>query len=266
MNINDMKRFNLFLKNILIPASVDFNRKLDANSLILPDAFSMTFFLAHSLDHISVCTDRLKLLGKTRPERVVAFDKFFQVEGGRFRNCKFRIVDAVNNSIKHVYLNKRPEYDDLKNEYGLVDFQVLREKSGVIMYDKPGYRFDYCRVVLRPILEILTAEYISQYDAPEGCELAYGFIENVESSIEDDGSINYVSICDAPLYDESDPTTAIDRMVEYCNPVCLDCGELEEDCQCDSFLYGDEVGAFDPDVDLFFDFEGTFAQISGARE
>lgn len=266
MNIDCLQRFNRFLKDILIPASEEFNIKLDSNKLILPDAFSMTFFLAHSLDHISACTNRLKLLGQKRPERVKAFDELFQVEGSRFQNHKFRIVDAVNNSIKHVYLNERAEYRDLKSEYGLVDFQVLKEKDGTILYDKPGYRFDYCRVVLRPILKVLTTGYISEYDAPEGCDLAYGFIESVESSIKDDGRINCVPICDSPLYDEFDPTTAIDRMVEYYKPTCLDCGELEEDCQCDSFLYDDKAGAFDPDVDLFFDFEGTFAQISGAGE
>lgn len=70
-----------------------------------------------------------------------------------------------------------------------------------------------------------------------------------------------IEYCTPDYLDPSDPMTAIDRMVHYCNPVCVDCGEGEEECSCENFLYGEENGEFSPEFDDNFDIESTMSEI-----
>ena len=263
MHIDSLLGFNRFLRNVLIPAADEFSGKLDLGELRLHDAFSMSYFIAHTLDHITACSERILLVGEYRPDRVKVFDELFSVPGRRFHNMKFRIVDAVNNSLKHVKLTHK-HYRDLKAQYDLSDFQVLKELDGRVMYERGGYRFDYGRVVLRPIIEVVTATYILGEAPPEGCELAYGVIQHVESAIDSEGNVNQESYAADSQYGEGDPSTAIDRMIDYCNPKCLDCGDMESECRCDTFVYGKSSGEFSGELDEFFDFDFAISQISGA--
>lgn len=263
MDIDSLKRFDSFLSDILIPAADEFSRKLGRDEVRLHDAFSMSYFIAHTLDHITACSQRIRLVGNGRPDRVKVFDELFSVAGGRFQNMKFRLVDAVNNSLKHVELTHK-HYKELKTLYGLSDFQVLKENDGRVMYERSGYRFDYGRVVLRPIIEEVTATY-SLEDAPERCELAYGFIKHIDLAISSRGNIRQVPYAIDTPYDESDPSTAIDRIIDRCNPVCLDCGEGESECHCDTFVYGESTGKFAANYDEIFDFDLVLSQISGAE-
>lgn len=260
MTEQKLNRLEIFLNKIFLPASKEFDNKLSRNALALHDAFSMASLIAHTLDQIAICSKKLRCLG-IRKEQVIKFDELFQVEGARFQNSKFRIVNAVNNAFKHGYLNDRNEYDLLKKEYGLYDFTVLIEKEGKIFFRSNSYQFDFARVILRPILNEITCLYQSDNCPNINYERSFGLIEYIDDKICEDGSIKQYPTITLADYDEEDP---IDQMIQHCNPLCMDCGELEEDCECPTFLYGSETGEFSPEKDPFFNFDSVMSQISGA--
>ncbi|WP_457554248.1 hypothetical protein [Desulfobacula sp.] len=61
-----------------------------------------------------------------------------------------------------------------------------------------------------------------------------------------------------------EPQDAIDRMIDACNPICLDCGEGKEECNCPEFIYNGKKGNFKPTTDRNFNFDDVMSQISGA--
>ena len=86
----------------------------------------------------------------------------------------------------------------------------------------PNHSFDYARVILRPVAAIF-------------CE--------VESKSELIDFINgdYYGAVDDGLSDHDyEPYDAIDRMIEYCNPLCNDCGEGRDNCECPEYIFDDE--------------------------
>ena len=59
---------------------------------------------------------------------------------------------------------------------------------------------------------------------------------------------------------------AVDRMIDNCNPECMDCGEGSNDCECPNFTYGANKGDFNSNTDPDFDFDDVMSNISGTRE
>lgn len=77
-------------------------------------------------------------------------------------------------------------------------------------------------------------------------------------------------ICGSTGYGNFDydyqPHDAIDRMIDACNPECMECGEGENDCDCPNFIYGASRGQFSSNTDPNFDFDDVMSNISGTRE
>jgi hypothetical protein len=173
-------------------------------------------------------------------------DHGYKVEGGKFTNNKFQLIDAVNNSMKHINLDPG-RYKKLIKEYGNMNFKLLVEKSGIVYMKTGRYQFDYGRIVLRSIGKILNFSYDEH--------------ESILSTI--DGEDVFSGAYD-PSLDPSDPSTAIDRMTENCNHTCIDCDEGEEKCTCEEYVYGDTSGEFSPDFDSEFDVDSTMFEIGSS--
>ena len=230
--------------SILLPSLKDLYCKVTDNELRLHQAIGFNMILAHALDYL-LAIEKARGLEKNKKDLMKQLDEGYAVEGGKFRNGKFLLIDAVNNSIKHIHLNNS-RYKKIINEYGHMSFRLLVEKSGIIYFRTKNYQFDYGRVVLRNISEVLNFSY----DDPE---IIIGTLD-----------CEPIEYCPPDYLDPSDPTTAIDRMVDYCNPVCLDCGEGEEECNCEKFLYGEENGEFSPVFDDDFDLQSTMSEIGSS--
>ena len=234
-----------YINNVLLPASKEFLPLMEDNKVMLHHCFSFNFILAHAIDYIVFIVEKD---GKSvRAKFIKEFDKKYHVDKAIHINNKFRLLDAVNNSFKHVEL-KKSRYPDLINQYGNLNFHCLEPKDGKVYFDMPSYKFDYCRVVLRPVAAIFD------------CDIEK--IRDVISFINGDycgstGSGNFV-------YDY-EPSDAIDRMIDYCNAPCLECGETEN-CECENFVYNSNQGQHRPDVDPNFDFDDVMSNISGTRE
>lgn len=155
----------------------------------------------------------------------------------------------VNNSIKHINLDPN-RYRELIDEYGSLSFRLLVEKSGIVYMKTKRYQFDYGRIILRNISKVLDFTY--EYEEID-CIL----------DILDGNDCSTIDVYD-PALDPSDPTTAIDRMIEYCNPCCIDCGEYGDDCKCEEYVYGNSTGEFNPDYNQDFDIESTMMEISSS--
>lgn len=158
------------------------------------------------------------------------------------------MLDAVNNSFKHVELNHK-RYPDLIKEYGDLTFHSLKGHNGKIFFEAPSYQFDYCRVVMRPIAKTFDC----------GLKISNDIDDFINGRI--CGSTGYRHF----NYDY-EPHDAIDRMIDACNPECMDCGEYGDDCDCPNFTYGEHKGEFNGNVDSNFGFDDVMSQISGTRE
>jgi hypothetical protein len=62
----------------------------------------------------------------------------------------------------------------------------------------------------------------------------------------------------------SDAADAIDQMIVACNPECEDCGEAEDECRCELYVYDGVPGRFQPCFNASFDFDTVMSRISGA--
>lgn len=240
------KQYWSYHERILRPAADSFRRLLDSGPVRLYEAFATNLFAAHAIDYLWAIR-KADNVSSSRPELVRCLDEVFFVGGGRFQNWKFRLVDAVNNALKHVEIDhvRFKHYSDLVAKYGPVSFECLTEDDDRVICLLEGYRFDYSRVVLRPVLDSLVDWHFD--DLADILELARG------------SSSDVVDWGDVVGYD--DP---IDQMIEYCNPVCEDCGEGESDCVCAEYVYDGASGEFAPIRDDTFDFEQVMSRISGA--
>jgi hypothetical protein len=235
-----------YVNDVLIPASNEFFKLLDDNKVELHHAFSFNAILAHAIDYMVFIAK--KMGNVTRKEFIHQFDEKYYVDGCAHINNKFRLLDAINNSFKHVELSQK-RYPDLIEEYGDLTFYSLKVHNGKIFFEALTYKFDYCRVVMRPIAAIFDCGLKTTNDIDD-------FINGRICGSTGYGHFDY----------DYEPHDAIDRMIDSCNPECMDCGEYGDDCDCPNFTYGKHKGEFNGNVDSSFDFDDVMSQISGTRE
>ncbi|PZP99180.1 MAG: hypothetical protein DI587_11005 [Variovorax paradoxus] len=211
--------------------------------------FAANFYLAHAIDYL--LRIRSADAGSLQPRGafVKKFDELFSVPGGRFQNCKFELIDAINNSLKHIELDAH-RYTALLERYGAMSFRNLVEEEGLVLCLLSGYRFDYARVVLRPAYRALSGWDLDSSE--DILEFARG-----DFAIDDWKAVDELMASD-------DPSDAIDQMIAHCNPSCDDCGQQEEACRCAEFVYEGEGGSFHSRFRADFDFDLVMSRISGA--
>ncbi|MCD6186221.1 MAG: hypothetical protein J7K84_10655 [Deltaproteobacteria bacterium] len=90
------------------PSADEFFNLVDVNQLKIYKTFSFNSILAHAIDYMALIANTMLIennqKSKRRPEYVKTFDQKYIVEGAEHINHKFRLVDAINNSFKHVEL------------------------------------------------------------------------------------------------------------------------------------------------------------------
>lgn len=242
----DARYFLSYINDVLIPSSDEFFGLLDDDKILLHHAFSFNAILAHAIDYMVFIAK--KATEANRKDFIDQFDKRYHVDGCAHINNKFKLLDAINNSFKHVELEQK-RYSDLIEIYGDLTFHSLAPSEGKIFFESSSYKFDYCRVVMRPIAAIFNCGLKTVNDVDD-------FING--------------RICGSTGYGHFDydyqPHDAIDRMIDACNPECMDCGEGENDCDCPNFIYGASRGEFSSNTDPNFDLDNVMSNISGSRE
>lgn len=236
------EHYRLYFRTIFDPATESILRILDSREVRLHEVYGANFFVAHAVDYIAA----IRTADGTKEDRrdlVKRFDELFSVDGRRFQNKKFQLIDTINNALKHIQIEER-RYHNLPKEYRNISFKCLTETEGQIFCLLDGYRFDYSRVVLRPAINALS-----------GCKF-----EDLESVLDFARGGN----CPQSPSDMADSDDPIDQMIDYANPSCQDCGEGEGKCKCGTYVYEGEAGTFDPISNEEFDFDNVMSRISGA--
>jgi len=238
------ERYRSYCENILHPAADSFRRTLEEGTVRLHHAFGANLFAAHAIDYLLEIriADGLQ---SGRKDLVTHLDQILFIGGGRFQHVKFQLIDAINNALKHIQLDPQ-RHHDVVALYGPISFECLTEDAGRVLCLLEGYRFDYSRVVLRPVLDALVDW---EFDDLNG---VLDFARGTASAAVD--SVDMVA--------DDDP---IDEMIEYCNPVCGDCGEDASHCVCARYTYDGESGEFAPIRDESFDFDDVMSRISGSH-
>ena len=122
-NEEDARYLLSYLNDVLIPASKEFFDLLDDNQIKLHHAFSFNAILAHAIDYmLFIANKQVKI---SRISFVKNFDQRYAVDGCSHINNKFSLLDAINNSFKHVEL-KKSRYIDLISLYGDLSFHSLK--------------------------------------------------------------------------------------------------------------------------------------------
>lgn len=237
--------YRTYVARILNPVTSEFLRKVDNNSVTLHEAFGVNLFVAHAVDYIHAIR-KADGLNEGRAAFIKAFDQHFEVAGTRFRDRKFELIDAINNSLKHVQLDEK-RYKNLVDQYGSISFKCLAPENGRVLCFLDGYRFDYARSILRPAIRALSAWSFD--DDSEVLDFARGNIHIAH----DESMLSY-----------DDWVDPIDQMIEYCNPNCGDCEEPESTCMCAAYVFDGKQGSFEPNFDPTFDFDHVMSRISGA--
>lgn len=250
---DDAKYLLSYINDVLIPASKEFFVLLDKNQVLLHHAFSFNTILAHAIDYIDFVVKKVTALSSElrvipRKNLVSQFDERYRVDGCSNINNKFRLLDAVNNSFKHVKLD-RERYKDLIKTYGDLSFRNLYSEEGKVFFKSQLYSFDYCRVVMRPIAKIFDCDVKNHNDIDD-------FIN---------GKI-YGSFGHGNFHYEYESHDAIDRMIDFCSSECKNCGEIDDDCDCVSYIYDQKSGERSPNIDSNFNFNDVMSNISGTRE
>ena len=222
--------YRQFITNILEPAKDDLGAKVKLNAVALHQVFGVNLLLAHSVDYLQAVrsADGIK---ESRKDLVKTFDERFSVAGAYLGNRKMELIDAINNALKHIRLDTK-RYESVEERYGEISYQSLAEDEGRVMCHLENYRFDYCRVVLLPALKALSNW---QFKCVEDVLMfARGDFIVMESSYYPD------------IYDPDDPSTAIDQMIELCNPPCKNCEQSADECLCSKYVFAGASGQFEP--------------------
>lgn len=242
------ENFSDYVRLILEPAMNNLLISMQTRPLHLHEVFGANLFLAHAVDYV-LAIRRAGGRDQGRVTLVQDFDRIYGVGGARIGNRKFELIDAINNSLKHISLDPT-RYGGVLDQYGPVTFRSLVEHEGLVLCILEGYRFDYTRVVLRPAFRALSG--LDHESVEDVLEFARG-----ESVVLDGSS-------DDELMSSEYPADAIDQMIAYCNPACEDCDEGEEACRCAQFKYDGTNGEFVPRFRVDFDFDAVMSHISGA--
>lgn len=242
----DTKYFLSYKNDVLISASQEFFELLDENKLKLHHVFSFNAILAHAIDYMVFIAQKHSSI--SRINFIRSFDEKYAVDGCVHINNKFSLLDAVNNSFKHVELSKN-RYQHLINIYGDLSFHCLTQKQGKIFFEMPSHKFDYSRVVLRPVAAIFDCDLLDTSDVDD-------FINGRVCGSTGYGHFSY----------SYEPDEAIERMIDACNAKCMDCGEGGDDCDCHQFIYANNRGEYSPNLDPNFDTDDVISEISGTRE
>ncbi|WP_394123562.1 hypothetical protein [Psychrobacter nivimaris] len=253
---SDARYLLSYINDVLIPASEEFFALLNQNQVLLHHAFSFNTILSHAIDYMVFIAKKVnKLSGNSsvikRKDFISKFDEKYHVDGCSHINNKFKLLDAVNNSFKHVELEQK-RYADLIKMYGDLNFHNLSAEDGKVFFKSQLYSFDYCRVVMRPIAKIFDCNIKTHNDVDD---FINGRIH---------GSFGYGNF----LY-EYEPYDAIDRIIDFCDSEyieCIDCGEIGDRCDCVSYIYDQKSGERSPNIDPNFDFNDVMSNISGTRE
>ena len=243
---DDAKYLLSYINDVLIPASKEFFVLLDKNQVLLHHAFSFNTILSHAIDYMVFIAKKVTKSSDNssviqRKDFISKFDEKYHVDGCSHINNKFKLLDAVNNSFKHVELEQK-RYADL-------NFHNLSADDGKVFFKSQLYSFDYCRVVMRPIAKIFDCNIKTHNDVDD-------FIN---------GKI-YGSCGYGNFYYEYEPYDAIDRMIDFCNSECKNCGEVDDDCDCVNYIYDQKLGERSPNIDPNFNLNDVMSSISGTRE
>lgn len=219
-----------FIKYILEPARDDLEAKVRGDEVALHQAFGANLILAHSVDYLQAVRSAVGIT-ETRKDLVTTFDVKFSVPGAYLGNRKMELIDVINNALKHIRVDPS-RYRSLGECYGNISFHCLVEDEGRVICHLDNYRFDYCRVVLLPALRALSNW---EFDSTEAVlKFARGGFIVMEASYHPD------------IFDPDDPSTAIDQMIELCNPPCKNCEEAADECHCSLYVFAGEHGQFEP--------------------
>lgn len=219
-----------FVQLILKPARDNLEAKVREDTVTLHEAFGVNLIAAHSVDYLLAVRTAAGIPG-SRKDLILTFDEKFAVAGAYIRNRKMELIDAINNGLKHIRL--RPtQYKEVIERYGQISARSLHEHDGRIMCHLAEYRFDYCRVVLLPALTALSSWALHADE--HVLEFAKGdFDIAAEASSLD-------------IYDSSDPSKAIDQMIELCASLCANCEESPDKCECAEYVFAGEQGRYQP--------------------
>lgn len=233
-----------YLDTFLIPAQEELRTSSDVRTLKLHQVIGANLCAAHAVDYIIAIRKKIGLC-TPRGALVQSFDTEFAVTGARIQGGKMALVDAVNNAMKHIRIEPT-RYQDLIQKYGQVSFECLVEDEGRILCLLDGFRFDYVRVVLLPVLQALCAWHFE--DEEEVAEFARGGMEDIAHAAYSD-------------LDDDDP---IDALINACNPPCINCNEGEEDCQCAEYIFAGEAGEFEARFATSAELDTLLSKVSGA--
>jgi hypothetical protein len=235
-----------FIKYILEPAKKELEEKVRENEVLLHQAFGANLVLAHSVDYLKAIRSAAGIT-EDRIQLVRSFDEKFAVRGAYISNHKMELVDGINNALKHVRLEP-DRYKSLGERYGQISFRCLVEHEGRVICPLANYRFDYCRVVLLPALKALSGWRF------ESAEDVLAFAKG--ECLAEDWNCSVT-------YDPSDPSTAIDRMIEICSSPCRNCEEEADECRCSEYVFDGKEGRFESLYSVSeSDFNELMSQIS----
>ncbi|HGY6638978.1 TPA: hypothetical protein ACNTBV_004064, partial [Escherichia coli] len=127
-----------YLDDVLTPASEEFFTILNNNKLKLHHVFSFNAILAHVVDYMIFIAKKKTEI--TRTDFIKSFDKRYEVDGSKHISNKFSLLDAINNSFKHVELDKK-RYKELIEKYGDLSFHSLKADNGKVFFEMPLYKF-----------------------------------------------------------------------------------------------------------------------------
>ena len=102
--------------SILLPALDELENKIEDNKLKLHQAIGFNMILSHALDYFLAIQNSRFEDQIYRKSLMKHLDNGYSIEGGKFTNGKFQLIDAVNNSIKHINLDNN-RYKKIIKEY-----------------------------------------------------------------------------------------------------------------------------------------------------
>lgn len=233
-----------YLDTLLVPVFKELRSTSDKRNLKLHQVIGANLCAADAIDYIIAIRQALGMK-EPRGALLKVFDTEYAIAGSRIKEGKMPLVDAVNNAMKHIRIEPK-RYKSLIQQYGQVSFECLVEHEGRILCLLDGFRFDYVRVVLLPVLEALCAWHFEGEE--EVAEFARGGMNDMDFGV----------------YSGDDDDDPIDALINACNPTCINCDESEEDCHCAEYVFSGEKGEFEARFATSTELDSLLSAVSGA--